>query len=138
MLCVSLCRPDTTSMLEAMRSLPPEVKMVELRLDMMERLDLERLKCWGANDFGQLGLGDTNNRGDEPGEMGGLLPYVGVGTGRTVEEMGLGQAHSCSLLDNQRVKCWGGNNHGQLGLGDTNNRGDQAGEMGDNLPFLNL
>ena len=101
-------------------------------------LDLERLKCWGSNTYGQLGLGDTNDRGDEPGEMGGLLPYVGVGTGRTVEEMGLGNAHSCALLDNQRVKCWGANNHGQLGLGDTNYRGDQAGEMGDNLPFLNL
>ena len=59
-------------------------------------------------------------------------------TDRTVEEMGRGTAHSCALLDNQRVKCWGANNHGQLGLGDTNYRGDQAGEMGDNLPFLNL
>ena len=28
------------------------------------------IKCWGYNKYGQLGLGDTNNRGDGPGEMG--------------------------------------------------------------------
>ena len=28
------------------------------------------IKCWGYNNYGQLGLGDTNNRGDGPGEMG--------------------------------------------------------------------
>ena len=28
------------------------------------------IKCWGFNYYGQLGLGDTNNRGDGPGEMG--------------------------------------------------------------------
>ena len=27
------------------------------------------VKCWGRNDDGQLGLGDTDDRGDEPGEM---------------------------------------------------------------------
>ena len=27
-------------------------------------------KCWGVNQYGQLGLGDTNNRGDGRGEMG--------------------------------------------------------------------
>ena len=45
-----------------------------------------------------------------------------------------GSAHSCFMLDNGSVKCWGENNYGQLGLGDTNNRGDNASEMGDNLP----
>ena len=27
-------------------------------------------KCWGYNNYGQLGLGDTYKRGDGPGEMG--------------------------------------------------------------------
>jgi alpha-tubulin suppressor-like RCC1 family protein len=34
------------------------------------------VKCWGANTFGRLGLGDTQHRGDAPGEMGDALPTV--------------------------------------------------------------
>eukprot|EP00976_Prorocentrum_cordatum_P101997 1192870-Prorocentrum_minimum.AAC.2 len=36
------------------------------------------------------------------------------------------------------LKCWGRNNHGQLGLEDTQDRGGHAGEMGDNLPTINF
>lgn len=38
-------------------------------------LDDNRLKCWGRN-LGQLGLGDVQNRGDAPGQMGDALPAV--------------------------------------------------------------
>lgn len=34
------------------------------------------LKCFGLNNLGQLGLGDTNDRGDQFGEMGNNLPTV--------------------------------------------------------------
>jgi len=30
----------------------------------------KNIKCWGLNRFGQLGLNDNNNRGDDIGEMG--------------------------------------------------------------------
>ena len=32
------------------------------------------VKCWGANWYGQLSLGDVDERGDEAGEMGASTP----------------------------------------------------------------
>jgi alpha-tubulin suppressor-like RCC1 family protein len=96
------------------------------------------LKCWGANDFGQLGLGDVRSRGEQPGEMGENLPFVSLGTGRRVKAIAIGQVHACALLDDGTVKCWGSNMYGELGLGDTEDRGDEPGEMGDALPVVAL
>lgn len=97
-----------------------------------------KVKCWGSNFFGQLGLGNTANRGDGPGEMGDTLPYLDLGTGRTATAIATGRDHACALLDNGRVKCWGSNGNGQLGLGDLSNRGDGPAEMGDALPYVDL
>jgi alpha-tubulin suppressor-like RCC1 family protein len=97
-----------------------------------------RLVCWGLNAQGQLGLGDTANRGDNPGEMGDNRPTVDLGSGRTAVEVSAGNNHTCVILDNGAVKCWGYNLYGQLGLGDTAYRGDNPGEMGDNLPTVPL
>ncbi len=96
------------------------------------------VKCWGRNSYGQLGLGDTNNRGGNAGEMGDSLPAINLGTGRSALAIAMGDFHSCALLDNNAVKCWGHNSYGGLGLGDANHRGDNAGEMGDSLPAVNL
>ncbi len=101
-------------------------------------LDNGTVKCWGDNFGGQLGLGDTNRRGDGPGEMGDNLPAVNLGTGRTATAISAREAHACALLDNGSIKCWGFNNRGQLGLGDMLWRGDNPGEMGDNLPTVDL
>ena len=101
-------------------------------------LDNHQVKCWGANALGQLGLGDTNPRGDGANELGDNLPTVSLGTGRTATALTAGNNHTCALLDNGTVKCWGSNGSGQLGLGDTNPRGDGANELGDNLPTVSL
>ena len=102
------------------------------------RLDNSSVKCWGANNRGQLGQGDTDNRGDGPNEMGDALPAINFGGGRTVVGIEANGDHSCARLDNNTVKCWGYNNAGQLGQGDTNNRGDAPSEMGDSLPVVDL
>ena len=89
-------------------------------------LDNESVKCWGANASGQLGLGHTNIRGDNSSLMGDNLLAVDLGSDRTAKAIAAGYAHTCAILDNSLVKCWGSNTSGQLGLGDTDNRGDNS------------
>ena len=101
-------------------------------------LDNAAVKCWGYNGQGQLGLGDTVNRGTNPGDMGDNLPALSLGTGRTALYLTAGRGHTCAVLDNQQIKCWGYGGDGELGYEDTTNRGAQSNQMGDNLPFVNL
>lgn len=92
------------------------------------------IKCWGGNNAGQLGLGDLENRGDDPGEMGIALPAVDLGTDAVVKAISAGYAHTCALLTDGRVKCWGS----ILGLGDNIIHGATPGTMGNNLPAVDL
>lgn len=96
------------------------------------------LRCWGDGSAGQLGEGNINDRGDAANEMGNNMPWINLGTGRTVKDVSIGGTHICAILDNDSVKCWGSNASGQLGLGDILARGDGANEMGDSLPTVNL
>lgn len=97
-----------------------------------------RVKCWGANENGQLGLGDSIFRGGVPGQMGNALPLVDLGTGLTALSVRAGSGHVCAIVSNNTLKCWGANNGLNLGLGDAEARGDNPGEMGDALPAVAL
>lgn len=100
-----------------------------------------RVKCWGDNQFGQLGLGDTRTRGDDPAEMGDDLPEVPLANGRAVVQLAAGGYFTCALFADGQVKCWGINELGQLGRlrnDDRLNRGDDPGELGDALPAVQL
>src|SRR3546814_11453351 len=70
--------------------------------------------------------------------MGDNLPTVDLGTNRTAVAIAARYDHTCALLDDGSVKCWGENNSGQLGYGDRIDRGDGPNEMGDNLPTVGL
>jgi hypothetical protein len=85
-------------------------------------LDDDTLKCWGVNSYSQLGYGDTNNRGDAAGEMGDALLAINLGTGRTAKVVSAGYYHTCAILDDDTLKCWGRNTNGQLGYGDSTSR----------------
>ncbi len=106
-------------------------------------LDNKMVKCFGYNEHGQLGLEDTENRGDSSNEMGNILNFLNFGsypngTNYTVKKISVGGQSSCAILDNDQIKCWGNNTYGQLGLGDTNNRGTSINDMGNNLPLVSL
>jgi alpha-tubulin suppressor-like RCC1 family protein len=75
------------------------------------------VKCWGANSRGQLGYGDALNRGDVPGAMGDNLPAIALGTNRTAITIAAGGSHTCAILDDESLKCWGANGNGELGQG---------------------
>ena len=83
------------------------------------------VRCWGDGGGGQLGYGNSNDIGDQPGEM----PPANVNLGGPVEQLFVGGAHNCALMGDGTLRCWGANNYGQLGYGNTNSVGDQPGEM---------
>lgn len=101
-------------------------------------LDNQSVKCWGRNLIGELGLGDELNRGDDQNEMGDALPAVTLGTGTKPLIVSTGGAHTCVLLEGGSVKCWGDNRYGVLGRGNTKSVGGSPGQMGDNLPVVDL
>jgi len=101
-------------------------------------LDDASVKCFGEGGAGRLGSGAETDLGRSSATMGDSLVRVDLGSGRTAVALAAGAAHTCALLDDASVKCWGLNDDGQLGLGDTAARGDGAGEMGDALAAVNL
>lgn len=78
------------------------------------------VRCWGMNSEGELGLGTTTNLGDdEP-----VLSAPPVPLGAPAVAIAAGNFHTCALLAGGGVRCWGENAQGQLGLGNTDNLGD--------------
>jgi alpha-tubulin suppressor-like RCC1 family protein len=72
-----------------------------------------QMKCWGANDSGQLGDGTTIQHAT-PVDVSGLAGGVSA--------LGAGGCHTCALMDTVQgggIQCWGDNGHGQLGDGTT-------------------
>jgi hypothetical protein len=64
--------------------------------------------CWGYNGEGALGNGTrTLSR----------VPVATTGLGSGVVGVAAGSLHSCALLADGSVRCWGGNLDGQLGDG---------------------
>ena len=101
-------------------------------------LDGGQVKCWGRNEFGELGLGDLLDRGAHSADLGDNLPVVDLGTGRSAREIYALDGDSCAVLDNDSIKCWGLNDYGELGVGNTTRYGVAPGQMGDNLPAAEL
>ncbi|KAG2446354.1 hypothetical protein HXX76_000941 [Chlamydomonas incerta] len=92
------------------------------------------VKCWGRNDAGQLGQGDTRGRGSSPADMGDALRAVNLGEGFVPTSIAAGMLHTCVQMEPcGSVKCFGANAAGALGQGDTDGRGSTPSAMGSSL-----
>jgi len=68
------------------------------------------VRCWGNDTSGQVGNGATSTTGVLTATAVTGLPSAASG-------VAAGQLHSCALLTNGTVYCWGDNSVGQLGNG---------------------
>ena len=66
-----------------------------------------RLACWGANDRGQLGTGDSADRSDATFVLTSVR-FLAVSSGGR---------HTCAIGLERELWCWGANDLGQLGDG---------------------
>jgi alpha-tubulin suppressor-like RCC1 family protein len=62
-----------------------------------------RVRCWGANDEGQLGYGHT----DAIGVSSTVADHPDVPVGMAVAELAAGGAHTCAIVDSGAIRCWG-------------------------------
>src|SRR3954452_4586382 len=85
-------------------------------------LDDDSLRCWGYGFNGQLGYGNADSIGDS--ETPGSAGPVNLGPGRTAKAVAAGSAHTCAVLDDGSVRCWGAGLRGQLGYGNTSGLGE--------------
>ena len=84
-------------------------------------LDDGSVHCWGYGGNGRLGYANTDNVGDTPATTPGKAGPVDLGPRRTAKAISAGNAHTCAILDNGTVRCWGYAADGRLGYLNTNN-----------------
>lgn len=68
------------------------------------------VRCWGANDQGQLGTGNF---------VSGSLPVSVTGLAGNVASLASMTQTTCAILDGGSLNCWGRNDKGGLGIGTT-------------------
>ena len=83
-------------------------------------LDTGAIRCWGDNAGGQLGLGHTQSVGDdETPAQAGDVPVGGL-----VDSVAAGLRHTCAVLTDGQLRCWGDDTLGPLGLSPQQTIGD--------------
>ncbi len=70
-----------------------------------------RLQCWGQNQWGEVGNGNTIEQ-DTP------VPVANLPASPTVLSVATGAGHTCSLMSDSTLRCWGDNAFGELATND--------------------
>ena len=87
-------------------------------------LDDGTVRCWGFAATGQLGYANSVTIGNRPAIVPGTVGPVDLGAARTAKAISAGNGHTCALLDNGSVRCWGFGGNGRLGYGNLATIGD--------------
>ena len=82
-------------------------------------LDNGSVSCWGRNNVGQLGTGTASSDASESSLIFPPTLTSTLGEGRTAVAISSGKDHTCIILDNGSVSCWGAGDEGKLGVGTT-------------------
>ena len=75
----------------------------------------DKVKCWGQGSYGRLGNRFFSNKPTpvdvhtSPSDSSPLSEVAAISAG---------DYHTCALMINNTVKCWGSGSNGQLGIGD--------------------
>ena len=87
------------------------------------------VRCWGYNAKGELGLGHRNS-------IDNISSLSDLPLGQKAKMITGGNSHTCTVLMDDTLKCWGHNEFGKLGLGHRLNIGDN--ESLSALPIVHL
>ncbi|EJE52230.1 Regulator of chromosome condensation (RCC1) repeat containing protein [Acidovorax sp. CF316] len=109
------CSVADTSLPTCWGSLPIQDQAPDTVLDVRAGRDFScalmagrTVRCWGNNDFSQLGVNAPSSAGPS---VGGLWRFT---------QLAVGGTHACALLETQAY-CWGDGSRGQLGAGSAAN-----------------
>lgn len=105
--CAALCVLSIPASAFARGNSAPPPKVVAGSGHICALSDNGTVACWGTNSKGQLGTGDTADRG-APTTIAGLSKVVTLGA--------YGEG-TCAIKEDGTAWCWGANDQGQLGTG---------------------
>lgn len=126
-------RTEDTSVAVAVTGLVGPVERLALGRDYScAQLQSGAVMCWGENEYGQLGDGTTTAR-QTPTLVGGLANVTDIAVGRGAES-----PYTCAITDAGALKCWGGNDDGQLGDGTADDRSSPVDVLGGASGFVSL
>jgi len=75
----------------------------------------DNLYCWGRNNLGQLGNGNTGTDQSFPV----AVSTSGSLSGKTIKSLANYKRHTCAIASDNQAYCWGLNDFGQIGNGNT-------------------